>query len=438
LELRDLLVTPLLLIAIFFLALFIRPYVTDPTNKKYFFSALTVKIIGAIALGLIYQFYYGGGDTFIYHTHGSRIIWEAFLRSPSNGIKIFFSNGEYGPGLWDAADKIWYWRDPQSYAVIRIAALFDMITFSAYAGTAILFAVLSFIGGWLLFLTFYKIHQHQHKWIALSCLFVPSVIFWGSGILKDTVTLAFLGIATFCIYKIFIDKRMSSFYIILAIFSFYTVFSIKKYILISFLIGVIVWLFASYFDRFKSRALRLMLIPVVVAICGLMIYFTINEIVKNDPKYALDKIAETSRITAYDIRYGWGARTGDGSGYTLGELDGTFRNMLSLAPQAINVTLFRPYPWEIKNPLMAFSALESLLLLVGTIYCTVRFRKRMAANWKSPQVLFCLTFSLIFAFGVGVSTYNFGSLARYKIPLLPFYLVGLSLLSNKRTQEVSQ
>jgi hypothetical protein len=412
--------------------------VTDATNRRYFLSGLAVKIAGALALGMIYQFYYDGGDTFIYHTHGSRIIWEAFLKSPSNGIKIFFSNGEYGPGVWDAADKIWYWRDPQSYAVIRIAALFDMITFSSYAATAILFAVLSFIGGWLLFLTFYKMYKNQHKWIAISCLFVPSVIFWGSGILKDTVTLAFLGISTFCISKIFIEKRMNSFYNIFAIFSFYMIFSIKKYILISFLIGVIVWLFASYFDRFRSGALRLILIPVVITICGLMTYFTINEIVKNDPKYALDKIAETSRITAYDIRYGWGARTGDGSGYTLGDLDGTFSNMLSLAPQAINVTLFRPYLWEVKNPLMAFSALESLLLLVGTIYCIVRFRKQMAANWKSPEVLFCLTFSLIFAFGVGVSTYNFGSLARYKIPLLPFYLVGLSLLSNKGGKEASQ
>jgi uncharacterized membrane protein YozB (DUF420 family) len=62
-ELRDFIVTPLVLLVIFFVAYLIRPYVTDEKNYEYFLPALGVKLFGAIALGIVYQFYYGSGDT---------------------------------------------------------------------------------------------------------------------------------------------------------------------------------------------------------------------------------------------------------------------------------------------------------------------------------------------------------------------------------------
>jgi len=92
-ELRDLVVTPLLLIVIYVLAYVIRPYATDSINRSYFFPALTVKVIGALAVGFIYQFYYSGGDTYNYHTLGSRHIWEAIMDSPQ-GFNLIFGGFE--------------------------------------------------------------------------------------------------------------------------------------------------------------------------------------------------------------------------------------------------------------------------------------------------------------------------------------------------------
>ncbi|MEQ8424942.1 MAG: hypothetical protein RIA63_09545, partial [Cyclobacteriaceae bacterium] len=86
-ELRDLIVTPIVIFLVYAGAYWIRPRVTDSINRKYFIPALTVRIIGALAVGFIYQFYYDGGDTFAYHTYGSRIIWEAFIGSPIDGLK---------------------------------------------------------------------------------------------------------------------------------------------------------------------------------------------------------------------------------------------------------------------------------------------------------------------------------------------------------------
>ena len=39
-----------------------------------------------------------------------------------------------------------------------------------------------------------------------------------------------------------------------------------------------------------------------------------------------------------------------------------------------------------------------------------------------------IIFSLFFAFAVGISTSNFGSLVRYRIPLLPFYVSSLVII----------
>jgi TRAP-type mannitol/chloroaromatic compound transport system permease small subunit len=99
---------------------------------------------------------------------------------------------------------------------------------------------------------------------------------------------------------------------------------------------------------------------------------------------------------------------------------------------AVNVTLFRPYLWEVNNPVMLLSALESLAFLLLTFWAVRRrgFVNSLGLLRKNPFLVFCLLFTVVFSFAVGISTYNFGSLVRYKIPILPFYGVFLILLSG--------
>lgn len=432
-ELRDLIVTPLLLIAIYIVAYIVRSRVTDQVTSRYFFPALTVRIVGALAVGFVYQFYYSGGDTFAYHSYGSRIIWEAFADDPAKGLSLLFSDGTYEASTYTYARKIWYYRDQQSFFVIRVAALFDLVTFSSYSGTAVLFAVVSFTGAWLLFRTFYTIYPDFHRWIALSCLFIPTVFFWGSGIFKDTLTLAALGISTFYLYRLLIEGKISWRYIFVICISFWIVYAIKKYILLSFLPAIILWVFSHYLVKVPSVMARMVMIPFVAAMVGVMGYFTIVKVAEDDPRYNLEKLAQTAQITAYDIRYMTGKDAG--SGYSLGALDGSFGSMIRLAPQAINVSLFRPYLWEVRNPLMLLSALEGFAMLLFTIFVIIRSGMRFFRYTGKPDIIFCFTFSIVFAFAVGVSTYNFGTLSRYKIPMMPFYLLGIGLVYHYSNKE---
>ncbi|GCC52040.1 hypothetical protein SanaruYs_22720 [Chryseotalea sanaruensis] len=428
-ELRDIVVTPLVLVMVFLTSLYVKSRIEDPILRRYFMPALWLKIFGALALGFIYQFYYNGGDTYNYHTLGSRIIWEAFADDYATGFKLLFAKPGLHPEVFSYSQKIPFYYDEKSFFIVRIAAFFDLLTFSSYSATAIFFALFGFAGAWAFFITFFKQFPHLHKWIAISILFIPSVIFWGSGVLKDTITLSALGLLTYAINKVLIEKKLAIINIILLLFSAWIIIKVKMYIILCFLPAAFFWVYAKQLFSTGSFVARVVFAPLLIPFVIVGAYFGVAKISEADEKYSLDKIAKTAQITAYDIRF-WTGRDA-GSGYTLGELDGTFTGMLALAPKAVNVSLFRPYLWEVKNPLMLLSAMESFLFLSITVFLLLRYPMAFLKAFSDPNILFCFIFSLVFAFGVGVSTFNFGTLARYKIPLLPFYALGLVLMVNK-------
>lgn len=432
-EARDLIVTPIWIFIVYAVAYAVRPRVTDEVNRRYFIPALTVKIIGALAVGLIYQFYYGGGDTFNYHTHGSRHVWEAFLDSPLKWAKLVFGDGVDETGIYRYTSRIAFWRDQSSYAVVRLAGILDVFTFSTYSATAILFAVFSFIGMWLLFITFYGSYPDLHRQLALAMFFIPSVFFWGSGLLKDTLTLGCLGMATYALHRIFVLRRMSVQNLVLFLIAFAGLYDVKIYILLVFLPSAIVWIFLANLEYVRSTVLKVMLFPVVISCALTMAYFAMIKASEDNMKYSVNAIARTAQSTAYDILYYTGKDAG--SGYSLGELDGSFGSMIRLAPQAIIVSLFRPYLWEVNNPLMLLSALESAFLLAYTLIILFRENFRAFKALTQPDIFFALVFSVAFAFAVGVSTYNFGTLVRYKIPMLPFFALALVLIADYAKRE---
>jgi hypothetical protein len=116
--------------------------------------------------------------------------------------------------------------------------------------------------------------------------------------------------------------------------------------------------------------------------------------------------------------------------FDIGPMDGTWWGVLKKFPVATNAALFRPYPWEVRNAVTALSGLENLFVLLLTVFTLMRagvkFTLRCIA--ASPLLLMSMTFSLLFAFVVGITTPNFGALVRFKIPLMPFYISTLYIV----------
>ncbi|MCK5104731.1 MAG: hypothetical protein KAR17_18030, partial [Cyclobacteriaceae bacterium] len=325
-EIKDLFVTPILLILIYAIAGFIRPFVTDKQNRRYFLPGLTVKIIGAISVGLIYQFYYGGGDTFTYFNLGSKYIWEAFKDSPILAFKLIFAGKEYATDTFQYASKIYTYGDLSSYFVVRVAGVFDLLTFHTYSATAILFAACSFTGLWALYHVFYRMFPSQHLEFAIAVLFVPSVFFWGSGILKDTITISALGWATYGAYNLFFVKRHITISLIILLLSLYTIYTIKIYILLCFLPAVILWIFSTRLSNVKNVIAKIFIAPIVLSIAALIGYYAILKVGEENPRYDVENLAETARITAEWIHYV--SIREQGSAYTLGDFDYSLTGMI--------------------------------------------------------------------------------------------------------------
>lgn len=432
--LHDLFLTPLYLVVIYLLAWLVRPVVTDANTRKYFLPGLSVKLIGALAVGFIYQFYYGGGDTFNYY-HDAGIIWEAFLDSPVKAFKLIAGNRVYEGETFGYASRIIFYRDQAAYTVVRFAGFFSILSFNIYSTMACLFAVLSFSGLWVLYLTFYKLYPYLYKALAWAVLFIPSVFFWGSGILKDTLTLAAVGWATYAIYKIFFKKEWVWLFSIILLMSCWLIYSTKIYILLCFFPAAILWVFLSRIEKVRSFALKILITPLVLVVALMLGYLVVLKVGEDNSRYNINDISRTAEATARWLTYV--SEQHGGSGYTLGDFDYSPTGMLRKLPLAINVTLFRPYLWEVKNPIMLLSALESLFFLTFTIYVFYKrgIRGTFRAIASNPFLIFCLLFSLSFAFAVGVATYNFGSLVRYKIPLMPFYVAALLIVHKGQVVE---
>ncbi|MEQ9298404.1 MAG: hypothetical protein RIF33_07570 [Cyclobacteriaceae bacterium] len=430
---QDLLITPIYLAIFYFLAYIIRSSVTTPETKKYFIPALSAKFFGAIMVGVVYQYYYSWGDTFSYFRDG-RIIASYFLEDPVAVVRILFGNPENVADLSRYTRILWYFGAESEYNTTRIVALCNLFTFNTYSATALVFALFAFSGNWAMYSTL----QSRYPWVgrnlALFTLFIPSVVFWGSGIFKDTITYGALLWLFYSVFNIIEKQKFTPTNVVLFLINFILIFSIKKYVILCFLPAMAIWILHKFSESIKNVVLKLLLLPIVIIIIVPSAYFAVDIAFKDDRRYALDNLARTAQVTAYDIRYWTGKDAG--SGYTLGELDGTWGSMIRLGPEAINVSLFRPYLWEVSNPLMLLSAIESLIFLILFIGLIVRNSKPITMTLRDPTLLFMFIISVVFAFAVGVSTYNFGTLVRYKIPLMPFFGAWLVILLSSQTRQM--
>ena len=434
-ELSDYLLTPIYLGLIYALAFAIRPAVTNKYTKPYFILALSLKLIGAIALGILYHTIYAG-DTNNYFHHAS-IIYKAFGDSFSTGLHLLTTDGTVTPDISPYTSQMtWFGADSKEYFVIRVAAVGALIGFDTYLVTALFFAVLSFSGMWAMYMTFAKIRPQVYKELAVAVFFLPSVFFWGSGLLKDSLCLGGLGWLFYAFYRGAIEKKNIIRCVIIGALAMWVIASMKVYILLAFVPPAALWVFNENTSRIRSAAVRWMARPFLLLGGSFVAIYAMGQIAATDARFNIDKIGAQSKLTATYLQ--GVSKQENGSGYNIGEQDGTIAGMAKLAPQAVVVALFRPFLWESRNPTMALSALEAsyFIFLTLRIFYRVGFFKALQTIVASPVLTLCFVFSLVFAISVGISSGNFGTLVRYKIPLMPFYLSGLYILQST-TQPVA-
>ncbi len=428
----DLILTPIFILLLFLIFKARRKKYQDQILQKYHRQAFWVKMIGSIFFIIFYGLVTGGDSYNLYHTEGKNL-YEMILKDSQNLQYLFSSGKDFNLTLIKNPANAGYFPSEANFMVIRIDALLSFITFGRYAPINLIFAAIGFSGLWKLYLFFYDQYPKFHKQFAICILFFPTVVFWSSGLLKDTLCIASLGWITYSIYEIMYYKRKILKNLVLLTFFTYLLVIIKVYIILAYLPFLILFIIFKNVKAVKSGFLKWLIAPSLIFL-SIFIFSKVMSTFDNElGGYAVDEV--TTSISY--LNAGLSQKSGQSdaaSNFNIGtEFESSFFGLIKIAPYAIVATFFRPFIWEASKLTQMLAAVESLVLMFFTLIIILKTGPLQFIRiiLKDPLIMYCFMFAIVFGLFVGASTINFGTLVRYKIPCLPFYAIALFLVYEK-------
>lgn len=429
----DAIIAPFYLALIFFFAFrYKRMRLKNSNIASYFLPGLAFKLFGTFCFAMIYQFYYSngtlGGDTSAYWFFGNKI-QEILLEEPVIGLKLL----AYDKGDILDAELLHYkqhFRDigGEMFQISKIVSITSIFGFKTYLNTAFLFGTFAFLGQWRILQVFAPKYPSIVKPLAIGCLFIPSMAFWGSAIMKDTLTLGALGFIFAGINNLVFSKKKNPVSIIYIVVFTLLILELKAYIILAFTPALFFWLVFGLSSRIQNLTLRVFVFIFLALVSIPSGLFVLSQLASVSQKYQLERIEEIAK--GFQNYHGsLHERGAAGSGYTLPLYGFTPIGILKSLPAAVNVTLYRPYIWEARSPVMLISAMESLAFLLFSIYLIFKAGIfRFIKYFGRADVVLCMTFSIILALAIGLTAFNFGALVRFKIPIIPFFASGLLII----------
>lgn len=392
--------------------------------RKIFLTAFFLRMLGSITYSLVVQYYYGYGDSFTFYMGGNFII-EQIQNNFENIKYLFSSSGELQQAYSHENGSIGgvngYMAIDSSVAVMKASAIIAVLSFNKFLITSLFFGLFSFAGQWKLFKVFDDISKGKNrKILAIAVLYTPAIWFWGSGLMKESLCLGCLGYMISIIYNGIINKKITPMnWALLALFIL-LIYILKSYIIIILLVSS---LFTAMFVFFQL--IRPLVIRILVTLLSLTIIFFFLSIYNFSDQ--INELAHESfiQIESYQKNYQITQEEDETSqgGFEMVNLNPSLSSIAWRSPFVIFSCLFRPFMWESNKLIILLSSLESTLLLLSTLYLLfkTKFWGFFKIIFSDRYNFFCFILSILFATVIGFTTYNFGTMVRYKIMLLPFF-----------------
>jgi hypothetical protein len=409
-------------IVIGFIVVFaVQPKIPKP-DRRWVWASFGAHILSAFVLIWLTYNVLGGGDIEVYYSYGDAL-GDYIRRDPlrwAPEVLLLILQFEA-----DIPMRLYTQEGSSTTSLIGMTAFMMVLNGSAEYGTGMFFALLAFSGKLMMYAAvrhhFSDVYRTRYL---VALLLVPSAVFWTSGVVKEAVAIAGMGWMIWGFHRWIVDnKRLSA---AIWIFVGGMVVSVAKaYILFPMAIGAGVWWF-WHRSIATSGSVAIATKPVyligasIVAVGGLL---GLGELF---PQYSIDALGEE---TAQMQAAGEGA--GGGSYYGIGNPEETsLMGQLAFSPVALTASLFRPFLFEAHNAVAIINGLEmSVVLLLWIQILRVRgFRQCWQLLRSSPILVFCVVFTLLFGLGVGLSTTNLGTLSRYRVPMMPLYILVLTML----------
>ncbi len=331
-------------------------------------------------------------------------------------------------------------------------------------------AITNFILFWSLTLLVLALsREKKYVWLLFLGLFMPSMLFWSSGVLKET--LALIGISLL-IHAVVHAKKGSS--IVLGLLALLILINLKIYLLLFLLLAMVMH---SLFVARQSLAFNLKKYAFFLAV-GILAVVVLGQtnlgrskmeaiafkqkdfknianggvICKNDTAYVfvpdqnrdiciikdqtvqfkpgsdfvylpLPNTKDTIQLTNYQGNASFDLvfeNKESGSQVYVPDLDKNVSSFAKAAPYAFWNVLFRPLPFEFSSALLNLSSIEIWLIWLLIAFSIVNSKNKQNIEWN--RLFAVLFFVLMVYYLIGVSTPVLGAIVRYKVPVLPFVL----------------
>lgn len=380
-------------------------------------GVFVLKILFGIFLTLIYTYYYTDRSTSDIYKYfdDSKIMFDALKTNLADFLKMLLGldfDKEYFDKNYYTHMNFWYRKYESnmfsdSHIIIRFNAFVRLFSMGNIYVHNVFINFISLLGLTALFKFFKPFFIDKIRVLFYAIFLIPSVLFWGSGLLKESFILFGLGFLLLSIQQLFVQLKW--YHLPLFILSFICLLYTKYYVLVALVFPLISYLFYKKITvqkLFLSYFISLTIILFSAILVWVIKDFNPFELMIN--KYLEFQDFKSLSNSSFEIPY---------------LID--WWSVIKHTPNAWLNTFVRPFLWEGKSPFVLISALENLLF-IGLLALAFLYPNKRNVNWF--YILFSLSFVLVLFSIIGLTVPIFGALVRYKVPGLPFLAVTLLLL----------
>jgi len=397
-------------------------FTIEGISKKYIAGIFALKIFAGFVMFMMYSYYYDRTTADIFRFFDdAKVIYNVAFEKPWDYIRFVTGIGTNAPELWTYILKMSNWDMSftnnvygNSHILIQLNALIMLFSFGNYFVHTIFICFISLIGLTAIFKFFYPYLKNK-KWELFFIVFlIPSVVFWGSGVLKEGLLFFEIGFLIYY-FKSLINKESifkSIVWIIIVMFLLYK----TKFFVIALLIPLIISYFWTTKTAQKYIALKYLIVITLFIIIGLNLHLIF-------PNYNFLELISRKHANFISLAI----ENQSGSLLTTTTIEPDFWSMTKAIPVSLYHSLFRPHLFEANTILMKFSSIENLFVIVAIILSLI-FIKIKGIDKNS--FYFSLTFAICTLIIIGF-TPVIGAIVRYKVIALPFLLIAFLMVFDK-------
>ena len=388
--------------------------------RFWFISLFALKVLTSIFLTFLYSKYYTNRDTadIFKYFDDSKIMFDAIKTNPFDYLKMLFGldnethlNNNYYQhmGNWVRPGTKDLFSD--THVIIRFNAFVHLFSFGNIHIHNIFINFISIIGLTTIFKAFKPFLKKKEKALFYILAIIPSILFWGSGLLKESIILFALGLFFLNLFRL--KKQFKILHLTYILSAVLLIIYTKFYLLAALSIPVLGYLFNHYLSLSKS------IYGYLISLVLFIITVNISPLISQDLNFIKQIAVKQQDFSRFILI------EGATSGFLIPELSDGF-SLIKNIPNALLNTLVRPYLWECNALFVWLSTFENITVLTLIITAIV-FRKKM--NKAQKNIFY---FNLIFVFClftlIGLTTPVFGAIMRYKIPGLILLLISILML----------